>query len=556
MEFVPQISDLPQPISPRLLKKEPRIEVGAELFKRFVLLRELGEGRCSTSWLVEDPRFRRDVVLKLFRSANTEETLEERTIWRDFLRRLRILNHPDIVITMEFFHEGSWLALSSIYEVGPNLASISLLDGKKLPLPETLAILKTVGSALAAAHDKFLIVHGNLNAYNILVPTKRSSAKITDFGFHPPVQKLEEAINNPELGWKLACLSPERLRGGAPSHADDIYAYATIAFQLFTGQNPPLDSSGAVDKNAADNLLAAAPAEWRKCLPAALSLLPKDRPRMISNLLQDLNIYEEFDPGNVDFLKNQSMVKAQERAKDLQKKKSRNVKSPDNLRPKATLFFRASTLLCIVAAPVMIGFVIYHNMSTENKLEAKRVNEEIQEKALEAQENAQVLELNDRLTSDFSPSQASLNLYREALNAPIPTPKPTPLVVNSGAKDFYGEGQTKLAAGDPAGAMESYELAIVLQPDWPDLLEARGTAQLAINNAGEAILEFNKALIIEPTRLISLLGRAQAHLATKDKTSALPDLQAVLKIDPENIEAKELMEKNDFSAIEIPTPTP
>ncbi len=544
MDFVPKISDLPKPISPRLVRKEPRIEAGATIFKRFILLNKLGDGRCSSSWLVEDPRFRRDVVLKLFRSASEEESPEERTIWRDFLRRLRILNHPDIVITMEYFHEGSWLALSSTYETGPNLATISVLEGKKLPLPQALAILKTVGSAIAAAHDKCLIVHGNLNAANILVPTRRSSAKITDFGFHPPLPQPGDVEINPDLVWKIACLSPERLRGSSPSHADDIYAYGAVAFQLFTGRNPPLNAAGELDREAADALLGDAPPEWRKLLPTTLATEPTDRPRMLSTLLQELDIYEEFEPGKIDFVHAQAEAQNQERLKAQKRNKPRDNRSPDTVNSKGRALYRLAMIASLIAAPLIIGLIFFHNLTTERHLEAERYKAEIAEKALEAADTKEVLDLNDRLSNTFTPSKASMDLYRQTMTAPAPTPRPTPLNPNSGAIDFLKEGQAKMAEGNPSGAMESYELAIVLQSDWPELLEARGLALLANNKPNDAALEFSKALIIEPTRVASLIGRAKARLATKAPADAKTDLQAALKAEPENVEAKELLDKN------------
>ncbi|MEO7933603.1 MAG: protein kinase [Chthoniobacterales bacterium] len=537
MEFVPKISDPPLPGTLRPITKELRIEKGARIFQRFTLISELGKGRCSTTWLADDPRFRREVALKLFRSANVEQTEEERLIWRDFLRRLRILNHPDIVITMEFFHEGPWLALSNSYEMGPSLAAMTLQAGKTLPLLRTLEILKTTGCALAAAHDKHFILHGNLNAWNILIPTHRRTAKITDFGFHPPLTPPGEDTGSPEETWKLACLSPERLAGSPPSHADDIYAFATVAFQLFTGKNPPLNASGDLDHAAAQALLSQAPAEWRTHLPIGLSTNPADRPETLTIFLQALNIYEEFRPLQKE------IEKVQARAP---KTTPRTSHSPDNLNRKKKILFQISVGICVIAAPLAVGWIIYHSTQVSHRLQVERVKAEVRERELEAAENERVLKLNDRLGGGADPSKSNLELYSRTMNEAAPTPKPTPIVINSGARDFYNEGRAKFAAGDPAGAMESYELAIVLQPDWPDLLEARGQALLANKKPEDAILEFSKALIIDPSRLNSLLGRAEAHLATGDKTSAKADLLNALKLDPVNADAKALIDKNNL----------
>ena len=541
MEFVPKISEPPKPGSARLVKKEIRLEVGARIFNRFILQSELGKGRCSTSWLVEDPRFRREVVLKLFRSKGEEGTEEERAIWRDFLRRLRILNHPDIVITIEYFHEGSWLALSSNYENGPNLAALTLQVGRKLAFPQIEDILRTVGSAIAAAHDKCLIVHGNLNTFNILVPIRRTAAKITDFGFHPPTPPtINDAPISLELAWKLACQSPERLKGGSPSHADDIYAFAAVAFQLFTGKNPPLDSDGNVDKAAAELLLADIPLNWREHLLIALSTEPADRPEVLSLMLQDLGLFVEFNPLLQEWEKTEQQVAAE-------RKRIRPRKMPGREKPTQKLLLKILTVLCAIAMPTAIGWLIYRNHTVDLQLRTQRVQDEKRERALEVEESDHILQLNDRIGGDFAPSRANLDLYRQTLNAPASTPKPTPLVINSGANDFYKEGRVKISAGDAAGAMESYELAIVLQPDWPDLLEARGEALLALDRASDAILEFSKALIAEPARVRSLIGRAKAHIAEKEYKDAAADLLNALKLDPANAEAKELVEKNSIS---------
>ena len=543
MEFAPKLVELKlEPLklkSPEMEKKEFRLEPGERLFNRFTLVSELGRGRCSVAWLVEDPRFRRQSVLKIFQSSGEENLEAERAIWRDYLRRLRILNHPDVVITMEYFQEGLWLALSSIYENGPTLAALTLQTGRKLALPQIEEFLKSVGSALAAAQEKCQLVHGNLNAYNILVPTRRSSAKITDFGFHPPTPPSDAPLTD-ELRWKIACQSPERRRGAPPSHEDDLFAFAAVAFQLFTGKNPPLNSEGAVDSSAASGLLMDAPEKWRQPLLRALSPL-EERPKDIATLLRDLGIYEEFT-------RTQALSATEGRRPPSSRKKAlRPRKMPRrDLRNKGRLL-RIVTALCVILAPAAIAWVSYQTWLANRALVAQRYEDEQRERILEAQEENQVFQLNDRLGTDFAPSRANLDLYRETMSAPALAQKRKPLAINSGAQAFFGEGETKMAAGDAAGALVSYELAIVLQPDWPELLEARGEAMLQLKRPADALLEFSEALVIEPTRIRSLIGRAQAHLAAGDKKSAAADLQSALKLEPENSSARELMEKNQLT---------
>ncbi|HEX8372200.1 MAG TPA: protein kinase family protein [Chthoniobacterales bacterium] len=532
MEVVPSSAEPPVPTEAPAAS-EPRIEVGSKIFGRFTLVSELGHGRSSTTWLAEDPRFRSDIALKLFRSS-TGGSDEERQAWREFLRRLRTLNHPDIALTIEFFHQGSWLALSNRYEEGPTLAASTLQAGKKLPAPRVQEVLQTVGLAVAAANDQRQLVHGNLNTWNILLPTGRTSAKVCDFGFYPPLPPPGEETENLELGWKLACLSPERLQGGAPSHADDIYAFGAVAFQLFTGKNPPLQSSGALDSDAAATLLTDAQADWRQQILLALSPQPTDRPKALSALLGSLGIQQTHVPGPQEEEEPSGFF--------ARKNNDRPSQSPGNERPISAILMPIAIVLAIIGIGFFVAWTVKENRREERVLEERRFEEEKRERMLEEQERARFAELNARLGSS-APSSASMESSRRTMGETAPTPTPKPRVLNSNAVDIYRDGQQRFAAGDSQGALMNYEMAELLQPDWPDLLEARGNALLALNRAQEAFTEFSRALVLEPERVTSLIGRARAHLASNDKAAATTDLQTVLKLDPANAAAAELLSK-------------
>lgn len=107
-------------------------------------------------------------------------------------------------------------------------------------------ILAQLLDALDYAHRRGT-VHGDLKPANVLVDPAARPVRValTDFGraARAPEAALEASMLSSDRQGEqtyatLAYLAPERLEGGAPSQAADLYAFGVLLFELLTGRLP------------------------------------------------------------------------------------------------------------------------------------------------------------------------------------------------------------------------------------------------------------------------------------------------------------------------------
>jgi len=163
-----------------------------------------------------------------------------------FLREARTaarVRHPNIVDVVDFGHlvDGRPYFVMELLE-GQSLAD--LVASGPLPPNEVVIIARQLANALAAAHDRG-VVHADVTPSNVLVvsgsdPTQPGElhVKLVDFGL---AELAGEGLRdeNPEfvLGTP-AYISPEQLRGLAPTDRSDQYGLGAVLFELLTGRPP------------------------------------------------------------------------------------------------------------------------------------------------------------------------------------------------------------------------------------------------------------------------------------------------------------------------------
>jgi tetratricopeptide (TPR) repeat protein len=103
---------------------------------------------------------------------------------------------------------------------------------------------------------------------------------------------------------------------------------------------------------------------------------------------------------------------------------------------------------------------------------------------------------------------------------------------NSDPLTFVNKGVADNAKGDYAGALDSFNRALELNPSDPAAFEGRGEMHLAQEDLADAIADFTKALAIEPEDETSLYLRAVAETKTGDFPSAIADANKALQSGP------------------------
>ncbi|MEV5975037.1 serine/threonine-protein kinase [Streptomyces sp. NPDC051921] len=206
---------------------------------RYTAHQILGRGSAGTVWLGEGPEG--PVAIKLLREdlASDQELVgrfvQERTA-------LLGLDHPNVVSVRDLVVDGNDLALVMDLVRGTDLRT--RLDRERRLAPEAaVAIIADVADGLAAAH-KAGVVHRDVKPENILLdmegplgPGGAHPALLTDFGVAklidtPGRTKATRIIGTPDY------LAPEIVEGLPPRAAVDIYALATVLYELLAGFTP------------------------------------------------------------------------------------------------------------------------------------------------------------------------------------------------------------------------------------------------------------------------------------------------------------------------------
>jgi serine/threonine-protein kinase len=217
---------------------------------RYTAHQILGRGSAGTVWLGEGPEG--PVAIKLLREdlASDQELVgrfvQERTA-------LLGLDHPKVVGVRDLVVDGNDLALVMDLVRGTDLRT--RLDRERRLAPEAaVAIIADVADGLAAAHAAG-VVHRDVKPENILLdmegplgPAGSHPALLTDFGVAKLIdtprrtKALRPAGGTPPNPSGIIgtpdYIAPEIVEGLPPRAAVDIYALATVLYELLAGFTP------------------------------------------------------------------------------------------------------------------------------------------------------------------------------------------------------------------------------------------------------------------------------------------------------------------------------
>ncbi|MFF4500306.1 serine/threonine-protein kinase [Streptomyces sp. NPDC001401] len=206
---------------------------------RYTANQILGRGSAGTVWLGEGPEG--PVAIKLLREdlASDQELVgrfvQERTA-------LLGLDHPNVVSVRDLVVDGNDLALVMDLVRGTDLRT-RLDRDRRLAPAAAVAIVADVADGLAAAHAAG-VVHRDVKPENVLLdmqgplgPGGSHPALLTDFGVaklidSPRRTRATKIIGTPDY------LAPEIVEGLPPRAAVDIYALATVLYELLAGFTP------------------------------------------------------------------------------------------------------------------------------------------------------------------------------------------------------------------------------------------------------------------------------------------------------------------------------
>ena len=202
---------------------------------RYQVKGEIGRGGMATVYHANDPRFERDVAIKVL-PAEFMHDPQFRARFEREAKMIALLEHPAIVPVYDFGEENGQPFIVMRYMSGGSLSD--RLKQGPLPLTEAWQIVARLASSLDAAHAKG-IIHRDLKPGNILFD-QYGNAFLSDFGIARLTQSGQSAtLTGGAILGTPSYMSPEQIQGDKEIDGrSDIYALGVILYQMLTGATP------------------------------------------------------------------------------------------------------------------------------------------------------------------------------------------------------------------------------------------------------------------------------------------------------------------------------
>ena len=173
----------------------------------------------------------RHVAVKLLSPRLGADDLSSRVL--DEGRVLASVKHPNIVVVHGADEHDGRVGLWMEFLHGRTLAAEVDARGAH-SADEAIVVGRALCGALAAVHAKGL-VHGDVKAHNVM-REEGGRVVLMDFGAGRSMQTSASDID--VLAGTPLYLCPERLRGGPPTAATDIYSLGVLLYYLVTADYP------------------------------------------------------------------------------------------------------------------------------------------------------------------------------------------------------------------------------------------------------------------------------------------------------------------------------
>jgi serine/threonine-protein kinase len=204
-----------------------------EKIGRYEIKSELGRGGMATVYRAWDPRFEREVALKVL----PREMMHDGSFRVRFEREAKTiasLEHPAIVPVYDVGEEDDQPYFVMRLMVGGSLADT--ISKGPISLQEAARIMDRLGPALDVAHAKG-IIHRDLKPGNILFD-RTGEPYVSDFGIAKIAQSQGSTVTGGAIIGTPAYMSPEQAQGDPLDGRSDIYALGVILYEMLAGAQP------------------------------------------------------------------------------------------------------------------------------------------------------------------------------------------------------------------------------------------------------------------------------------------------------------------------------
>ncbi len=201
---------------------------------RYEVKSEIAKGGMATVFHAYDPRFERDVAVKVLPAVFLHDPQFRLRFERE-AKMIALLEHPAIVPVYDFGEEENQPYIVMRFMSGGSLNE--RIGQDPLPADQVIQIITRLAPALDAAHARN-IVHRDLKPGNILFD-QYGNAYLSDFGIARIALSGSATLTGEAILGTPAYMSPEQVQGEKDLDGrSDIYALGVLIYQLLTGQAP------------------------------------------------------------------------------------------------------------------------------------------------------------------------------------------------------------------------------------------------------------------------------------------------------------------------------
>ncbi|MGP4003116.1 serine/threonine-protein kinase [Streptomyces sp. 8N706] len=227
------------------MAKGAESDEGRLVAARYRLLERIGRGGMGTVWRAEDEMLGRHVALKKLHvpphlADDERATLYERT--RREARSAARIAHLNVVVVHDVVDDEGLPCIVMEYVPSRTLGEVLKEDGPVSP-QEAARIGRSMIAALRAAHAAG-VLHRDVKPGNVLLGAD-GRVVLTDFGI-AMASGTSTLTRTGELVGSIDYVAPERVRGGNPGPASDLWALGATLYQAVEGR-PPFRKATAIE---------------------------------------------------------------------------------------------------------------------------------------------------------------------------------------------------------------------------------------------------------------------------------------------------------------------
>ena len=205
-----------------------------EKIGRYEIKSELGRGGMATVYRGYDPRFEREVAVKVLPPELLHSDPQFKLRFEREAKIIAQLEHSSIVPVYDVDTDGDQPYFVMRYMTGGSLSE--RIKAGVFTVEEATRIIERVGPGLDEAHSKD-IVHRDIKPSNILFDN-RGTPYISDFGIAKLSQAQAGNVTGSAIIGTPAYMAPEQAQGDMVDGRVDIYALGIILYEMVTGRQP------------------------------------------------------------------------------------------------------------------------------------------------------------------------------------------------------------------------------------------------------------------------------------------------------------------------------